>query len=300
MLVSSLLKQKTTALIGPKINEALSLLLKFKPNDKLKPLDKYDIKEKVYLCEQMIKQQVIDHFECFENSNTKPDFALSIRKSLINHPEAGKGVFIKEGRIREGQVSAIYPGTVIPPSEISEINDNLLNPTKMTQRPDDFIIQAANEPAKYLNFAHMINHPPKNSSANVMFIYYTFPKEEQDQEHFLLQLAMLRINNPFSVKQTIPKGFSKYISNRFLNDRTPSLLDYLKLQQFSSLKVAEIFAPTVVALATRDIEKGEELYLDYHYDPDIEQPSWYDHVDIEQDKEISRKYKESRTLFGKK
>ena len=42
-------------------------------------------------------------------------FILTIRDSLI--PGAGRGVFVTEGRVREGQLVALYPGCVYQPSQ---------------------------------------------------------------------------------------------------------------------------------------------------------------------------------------
>jgi hypothetical protein len=40
-------------------------------------------------------------------------FQLTLRPSLI--PEAGQGVFVERGRIKRGQIVALYPGTVYLP-----------------------------------------------------------------------------------------------------------------------------------------------------------------------------------------
>jgi len=49
--------------------------------------------------------------------NLKQKFILKLAISQSKITEAGQGVFLKRGKIRQGQLVALYPGTVFSSSQ---------------------------------------------------------------------------------------------------------------------------------------------------------------------------------------
>ncbi|TMW60595.1 hypothetical protein Poli38472_000637 [Pythium oligandrum] len=180
-------------------------------------------------------------------------YSLKVEASSV--PNAGEGVKI-QGRLPIGSLVALFPGAVYLPEHfkkpqyLREVSNNVY----ARARFDSIIIDAKNEtpsPRNPLAVAHKINHPPAGSSPNVMPFSYDFPPEE-----------------PFT-----DPDYQQFIPNSFVE--MPS-----RISMFGKRALVHGLA----FITTADIEDGEELFLNYRYNPDNELPEWYTSVDADSDR----------------
>jgi hypothetical protein len=130
-----------------------------------------------------------------------PDgFSLSIRRSLIDHPAAGYGVFAEGALVRAGTLVALYPGRLCAPPELSAevLRDNVyliaflsgwvLDGREWHRRGERFeqrlaavarggisapgaaddAMRALLRYRNPLGVANYVNHPPPRAQPNVM------------------------------------------------------------------------------------------------------------------------------------
>jgi len=195
-----------------------------------------------------------------------PDgFHLQIRKSIIDHPSSGYGLFVI-GKALAGTVLAIYPGNIYMPSskDSSYIEENeyiilrydhiridglswIINAHK--ERRDEvkaeLLQKEARHRSRYCNpfgIANYINHPGLGYQPNSMPYGYDFLTDWPDV-----------------YQQVIPHQ----------NPTQPTYMD------FQSETVA---FRSVIVIATRDLE-DEEVTMDYRYNPRNPYPPWYFPVD---------------------
>ncbi|CEG49169.1 uncharacterized protein PHALS_06948 [Plasmopara halstedii] len=180
-------------------------------------------------------------------------FTLKVEESSI--PHAGEGVKLC-GSAPIGSFVALYPGIVFLPEHykkkhyLSELSNNIY----ARARFDGVIIDGKNEtshPRNPLAVAHKINHPPKGISPNVIGFAFEFPQ-----------------NEPFTEKE-----FDELIPNAFVQE--PS-----RLSMFGKRTIVHGLA----FIATANIADGEEILLNYRYNPDRPLPDWYTPVDVESDR----------------
>eukprot|EP01135_Chromosphaera_perkinsii_P000068 Nk52_evm19s24 gene=Nk52_evmTU19s24 len=95
---------------------------------------------------------------------------------------------------------------------------------------------------------HLINHPPPGGQPNVVLYAYDFKKD-------------------------IPQELRKFVTNSFYEE--PSVF-----------YPYEHLCKTMVCVVTRPVRVGEELFVDYRYNPRVDKamPDWYCPVDEEQNK----------------
>lgn len=199
------------------------------------------------------------------------DFELCVRKSIIDHPESGYGVFVDRGYILPGTVVAFYPGTV-------HFHENLTKQVTdhneyMISRYDDAVVDGRSwdrkqeiATRKALQYEHIniktislekfrnpfgigqyVNHPPPGGQPNLMSYSYDIPNE------FPLNLRPFIPNDYFQP----PRGLSK----------RPGTIMHC-----------------VILVATRKIEEKEELLLNYRFNPSNPYPDWYSQPDLEEAK----------------
>lgn len=197
-----------------------------------------------------------------------PDgFELQVRKSLIDHPESGYGVFVK-GSILPGTVVALYPGTIYFSNNITQ--DVIDGNDYMISRYDDVIIdgrswdrkqEIATKRAKQFEHINIkthdlsrfrnpygignyVNHPAPGVQPNLMAYSYDFPDEFPDD-------LKPYVPNEY---HTPPKGFF----------RRPG-----------------VHMHALLLISRRKIE-NEELLLNYRYNPANPYPDWYAQPDLEE------------------
>ncbi|KAG6609458.1 ABC transporter A family member 1 [Phytophthora cinnamomi] len=180
-------------------------------------------------------------------------FTLNVEKSGV--PDAGEGVKVR-GSAAIGSLVALYPGIVYLPEHYKKKHylGELSNNPYARARFDSVIIDAKNESSKPRNplvVAHKINHPPDGTPPNVLGFAFEFPPEE-----------------PFTTKE-----FDELIPNSFVQE--PS-----RFSMFGKRAIVHGLA----FIATADIADGEELFLNYRYNPGRPLPEWYTPVDIESDR----------------
>jgi len=196
-------------------------------------------------------------------------FHMQVRKSQIDHPESGYGVFVERGEILPGTVVALYPGTVYFPEDLSKsvIDHN----EYMISRYDDAVIdgrswdrknevatrhsyqlQHINIQTKNLNkfrnpygIGQYINHPAPGGLPNVMSYAYDFPTE-------------------------FPELLQSYIPNEY--QKPPTGIN----------KRAGTVMHAILLVATKRIQEQEEIFLNYRYNPANPYPTWYAQPDPEE------------------
>ncbi|CAK4476111.1 unnamed protein product [Aphanomyces euteiches] len=147
-------------------------------------------------------------------------YSLSVRNSTI--PDAGRGLFL------DGHA----PAGVLP-------RNGLL----IRALPQDI-------PHKnHFALAQMVNHPPPQSTPNVIPMAFDFPPEE-----------------PFTTEP-----FKSFIPNRFIHP--PSML---------AMYGKRALVHGLVLVALNDIQ-DEEVFLNYRYNPNMEYPAWYTPVNQDED-----------------
>lgn len=115
------------------VSKASSLLFGIEEDENADETQDIPINEKLKRCQEEVSTQVKALFtsllpaEVMQQNETKGEqdgtvgFALEVKKSSIQHPKAGNGVFVASGKISRGKVVAIYPGEAILPLAVSEI-----------------------------------------------------------------------------------------------------------------------------------------------------------------------------------
>jgi len=187
-------------------------------------------------------------------------FVLDIKKSMI--PNAGYGVFLKGTYVSAGTVMVLFPGLVhLAQYLTNDYVDSTLLPDPeyfLMARMDGSIIDgrsARKTPYNPYGFGHMVNHPPRHTDPNVLQLTYDFP------------------GDPFGIEE-FPKHLQKYIPNLYA--RKPTLL---------GTPDRSACMRSVVLVASKTIRPGEELFMDYRLNPDVDEPSWY----VQVDEDLSRK-----------
>ncbi len=200
-------------------------------------------------------------------------------------PEAGEGVFL-EGGCEAGRVVALYPGRVYMPFQVDRIHSQFHRAHKggrsglaegmalrayedlfglpdgprnahAIQRYDGVTTNArwgsTSEQANYFAVGHKINHPPKGLFPNVIVCPFDFP----------VRLA---------------GEFPKLVPNAAFRDDgvTPSWMWMLAEKR-------PLAVQSMLFVALSDIAPGEELLVNYRFNPALKLPAWYHPVDVEED-----------------
>eukprot|EP01112_Ceratiomyxa_fruticulosa_P013797 TRINITY_DN389_c0_g1_i1.p1 TRINITY_DN389_c0_g1~~TRINITY_DN389_c0_g1_i1.p1 ORF type:complete len:356 (+),score=60.62 TRINITY_DN389_c0_g1_i1:154-1221(+) len=198
-------------------------------------------------------------------------FSLRVKKSLIDHPESGYGVYLS-GHCIPGTLIGIYPGVVY---SIRDLTDEVVNDNDyMISRYDGYVVNgrkwdqdASNTTKKSVQLPYLgvnleskalrkynnpfgigqyINHPAPGSKPNVMAYAYNFPNDWPDE-------------------------FKDLVPNRNFESKSP-LWDFFGPEMRS-----------VLIFATQHIVDSE-VTLNYRYNPNNPYPDWYEQPDIEEAK----------------
>ncbi|PRP76751.1 hypothetical protein PROFUN_11754 [Planoprotostelium fungivorum] len=218
-------------------------------------------------------------------------FTLQIRKSRVDHPESGYGVFL-QGRAIPGTVICIYPGTLYWPGEL---NDEVAKDNEYLIMRTDNIVIDGKDYGKVAHEAHRlsalnalagfgddedfvgleqyrnpfaignyINHPPANILPNIQQMTYNFATKREDNA--LTPKERKFVPNPKSIQKTAV------------------------VRELMSFGDGE---PTLLCVANRHIY-NEELFMNYRYNPSHSAPDWYSHVDLGEDSDRWRAKEQTR------
>eukprot|EP00127_Corallochytrium_limacisporum_P003545 Clim_evm28s150 gene=Clim_evmTU28s150 len=200
---------------------------------------------------------------------------------------AGSGVFLEKVNETEFDTDQIPPGTVVGlyPGEI-------IHPT----RPEVLIPLIQDEHWREYAYARrdgVIIAPKADQDFN---IYRPLMVDDEGLRQSQGDVVRLPVHNPLAIghllnhpeqgvepnvmafqHDIIEKNYDLHIAERFLP------LSWRGRPRFP-WNITETLFPTVAIITTRWVKEGEELYLNYRYNPDLERPSWYHPVDEEEDR----------------
>jgi len=256
------------------------------------------------------EQQEERRLPYFEEAAT--GFQLELEQSSI--PDAGDGVFLR-GSVSQGTVVAMYPGLVVLPEFIKQYAPIVQSSDKeyLTARFDNILLDAHVDVSQlssssaavrdlpgYLHdeegaakvfgsrfnslaVGHYINHPPPrprtssepSTTSNDVeaFLQSTAQTMVAREEEVHLAETPNVMVAPWDVPLSFPNLLLPYLPNRYY--RPP--VNFLNLMKPDCLMHALVF------VALRDIEDGEELFVNYRMNPSVPRPHWYYPVDVEED-----------------
>lgn len=212
------------------------------------------------------------------------DFYREISKAALNEAvnvkvhvspsriskEAGLGVFANMDIVK-GSIVAFYPGYYIPPLPLWAVTTLTGDPMTHLSKPKTnscYVIHCTNNggylDAAEVNFdyfntsrvAHLINHPPKGSTANVYSI------------DFKWQEVFPNVDIKFDFKTLNPIGEGPWYIDQASNN-------CVYLHENCASHVGMVF------IAKRDIVTEEELFFNYNYEKGSNVPTWYNHISEE-------------------
>lgn len=190
-------------------------------------------------------------------------WSMRVVRSSIQHPSAGLGVFV-DGKVVAGTVLCIYPGLVYWPGTltkeaagdseyiISRYDGVTIDGRHWDEKADDAMVEAAKLAMArgrdtrdavrdcFLNpyaIGQFVNHPPPSALPNVIAVPFSF-KGDMEKRFMPHQIAKER-------------PLHMYVDDGKAG--TPSLL----------------------LVASRNLGHGEELFLNYRFNPLHPYPDWY-------------------------
>jgi len=255
-----------------------------------KSSQRYEVETETSFLKQPLVEQHVDAVEeRLEESKMfikqRCGFFTEVKESTVEG--AGSGAFVR-GNVAAGTVVALYPGKVFMPFQMKRLADakfraghpgsnspaeklheqifgfpNEPNPYA-TQRIDGVVLVSndgsTSTKPNYFACGHMINHPPKGCTPNVVACPFDF-------------------RNSFveSQVQTGQDSFKAYIPNKLIkkDEITPSWWWWMMDR--------ELYVPSMVYITSRDLMDGEELFLNYRFNPNLKTPKWYSPVDVAED-----------------
>jgi hypothetical protein len=216
-------------------------------------------------CFQMIQ----NHSNTLANKNST--FNTYIDKSSIPG-DSGNGLFAKSF-IPKGTLISFYPGAYYPPLPLWTVGlpDGLiatdLRPTGRGRFEDAYRIYHSNGGyfdglkgvSSPIALAHLINHPPRIFSPNVVSIDFLWKS--------LCKSTGLSLNHP-----TIHTLNQLAVGTDWFLD--PITEEIVKIKESPNYPLAGI-----VFVSSKDIQPGQELFYDYRYDVKVYKPDWYEPVE---------------------
>eukprot|EP01032_Pedospumella_encystans_P013561 gene13561-15605_t len=232
-------------------------------------------------------------------SNLHPPFGFKLSVGQSKLPNAGYGIIVSDGRVKKGDVVCLYSGKYFPPPPVWSLanvdGEPLLKPFHISKAlpsissPEQEELAAAyrihcNSEGGYIDgieytpyadkaerdsevsrinmpysSAQLINHPARGIQPNVYFHDFNWNR-------YLAYTKEIDTNfNVVEERKKIEK-INKLGEGPWYYDPTSGEIVPLSENCTSCMGLATI--------ATRDIEPGEEIYLDYKYHKD-DQPAWY-------------------------
>ena len=170
---------------------------------------------------------------------------------------AGRGVFL-DGSAMEGSLVAFIPGEVLPKEYLTKASASLDSylaqdeTHQLSLRSDDILIDSRKSPYTVLDeegsnpwaIGHVMNHPPRDTIPNC-------------------RTVMLNFTEPMNLKST---GLWRYVPNTY--KRHPMLIGPKLLEQ-------DRIVMHGMAIMTRRDVCNEELFYDYKFTGDDDNPKWY-------------------------
>lgn len=221
-----------------------------------------------------------------------PGFSLK-KIQHTKSPQGGEGCFC-EGRIRKGQIVALFPGLVFHDydtwvvnygtDEISDCWDPSLH-----RRIDGTCVDGATNVGAWratVEGQHAMHHPDLVATQECGTLpnsyalgqYMTHPPKGEVSNILPLSLDL--------GKNVIHQKLVPYIPNQYFPSReqfNQTHIDF-RLGTDNSTTLMKM----VVMIATKDIE-NEEIFVDYRLDPDSPCPDWYHVVDPKELRKFHRK-----------
>lgn len=165
--------------------------------------------------------------------------------------------------------------------------DKVLRPTLSRARREALLAECASlERANAYACAHFVNHPPKGVEPNVVVASVDVPNDPETRRF------VPNVNVEVEDEDDESEGVWSILRDgeRSIGDRARDALvalfgergDERAMKPRDPSKRADDIR-TLVLVATRDIEDGEEVLLNYRLSTHVSTPSWYHRVDPEED-----------------
>ena len=194
-------------------------------------------------------------------------FALQCRASTAS-ASAGDGVFVN-GSVAAGSVVALYPGDVYVPEQLDQNTVEKLfeggNDLVLGRYDRTFIDGASGARARAANplaVGHLVNHPPRGMTPNVLQFGFDFASDDI---------------KPGVGAAPLPAHLRYLIPNKFATST-----DSIKHILVERTRRPAVLVPSLVLVTTRAVQ-DEELFLNYRLNPRLPAPDWYSSVDPEED-----------------
>jgi len=207
---------------------------------------------------------------------SKMKFDLVIKSSSVTN--AGFGVFLK-GFASKGTIVSFYPGFYVPPLPVAAvlsssgdfpIKPDMINSNHRSQYEiccnsiggtldsTEYFVKTRLD--QYCH-ADLVNHPPLKVKPNVTPIDFLWSRLIDDIDSYLDDQGRTALLTYSTSTNSLHRG-----------------LWYVDGGTFDPVYVPSEGVPCggIALVTTTDIEDGEELFMDYRYDPsDPELPEWY-------------------------
>lgn len=192
-----------------------------------------------------------------------------------------------------GDESEAWPGAPVTLSDeearsadAASFIDRLLNPRLTSAKRARLEAEcAALERANPFACAHFANHPPKGTDPNVVVASVDVPLDAATRP-FVPNVNVEPDEGPEETESvfSILTDATRTVSERF-QDASLAVFgeDGDKPKMVKTEAAAMDFVRSLVLVATRDIDDGEEVWLNYRLSTHVSPPEWYTRVDPEED-----------------
>eukprot|EP00924_Labyrinthula_sp_SR-Ha-C_P001260 snap_masked-scaffold_7-processed-gene-18.21-mRNA-1 protein AED:1.00 eAED:1.00 QI:0/-1/0/0/-1/1/1/0/227 len=208
-----------------------------------------------------------------------------VKTSLIPHPAAGNGLFSGKCGFDVGDVISLYPGKIYLPFRVFKLfsgdteENEISTSLHKVQRYDKCVILADEYVERYNKFytAHFANHPAKGGTPNCMILPYDVKVNQQVRQEDAEDPFVEKIKSLTSLLESSPSVLeTKDVLNYYLE--APTFFNSIGLETYSDL--SKNIVPTIALVATQPIKSGEEILVNYRYDPSASSlPDWYHPID---------------------
>lgn len=204
-------------------------------------------------------------------------------------PHAGRGIFV-QGFVPCGDVVTLYPGVSYLPSHVRRldgVNDYFIS------RYDGVIIDGAApvelevpegegkggaELEHPFAVGHLVNHPPKGVVPNVL--------------QFMLDLEVGRLDK--RVVPLVPTTNFEEIGEGGMLERLENVAYRQQVAGIEMFGGERSVRRTMALVALTDLTEGEEVFMDYRFNPQLaNHPEWYHACD----EEVSARRWKSRGIW---